>query len=117
MKGMRIAEVKPREMVNPFLADVRDRMRKGLRASSADDMLAQLLGEAYDHPATTPKVANPSQGVDLVQPAPKPQQTKEADVRHRTDYQELHPAFTPMGRYTQSVFASPVRGEHLDRHA
>lgn len=102
---------------NPFLADVRTRMQKRLRTSSADDMLAQLMGPAYDHPATTPKPINPSQGPLLIQPVDRPTQVKSVVVLHRSEYDESRTPETPLERYIQSVFASPVRGRHLDHLA
>ncbi len=114
---MRIAAAAPQSLENPFLADVRTRMQKGLRTSSADDMLAQLLGPSYDHPATTPKPVNPSQGPLLITPPDKPRPVTHAEVRHPSEYAESRTPETPLERFVQSVYASPVRGRNFDHFA
>jgi hypothetical protein len=101
-----------RDTANPFLADVANRMRKGLRASSADDALAQLLGDAYDHPATQLKQTPPSQPIPLIVPIPEIPQAKEPDA-HR--HAPVNRAIDMFAQRAVSVYASQVRGSMLDQ--
>ena len=108
---MRIATNANTDTANPFLADVSNRMRKGLRASSADDALAQLLGPSYDHPATQLKQTPPSRPTAVIVPVSAVPQVKDPAAYRPAPIDRSSERFS---HHVMSVYASQVRGSMLD---
>lgn len=108
---MRITPAPTTASGNPFLADVQKRMRLGLRSSSADDALAQLLGPSYDHPATQLREEIPARPTPLFAPIVRITPLKAIESRRNVQPEKVD---ARTEEFTRSVFATQVRGTVLD---